>query len=250
MQTYDRLAVYSPAQPGDVSASRPSSARASSSSERYLSTHRSEEATRRSRESTQATAGHAQSVSASEAAHARQERSAEGKDRSDSRGKRSYTERARTSQERKLHRAFDSKRRRRFTSQPTAEPDDQSGSCPGHTEPFQKSKEAGNGVQCSSEPSQLYARHSREGGLDGDRSSKPSSSISVEGEPNRRHARQHQSSNKRKQSSHSVLHPGSRDSQGSHAEAMMNSSGPAVKDVLAELRMRALAATKAHRERL
>ena len=31
---------------------------------------------------------------------------------------------------------------------------------------------------------------------------------------------------------------------------MMNRSGPAVKDVLAELRMRALAATKAHRERL
>ena len=246
MQTYDRLAVYSPAQPGDVSASRPSSARTSSSPERYLSTYRSEEAARpRSRESTQATAGHAQSMSASEAADARQERSANGKDRSDSRGKRSYTERAETSQERKLHRASDSKRRRRFTSQPPAEPDDQSGSCPVQTQPFEKSKEACIGVQCSSEPSQLYERRSREGGLDGHRSSKPSLSISVEGERKRRHRHE-----RRHRSSHSVLYQGSRDSQGSHAKVMTDRLGSAGKDVLAELRNRALAAMKAHREQM
>ena len=113
----------------------------------------------------------------------------------------------------------------------------------GTLSPLRKAKRYATGVQCSSEPPQPYARRSREGGLNGHRSSKPSLSISVEGEPERRQERQHRSS-------HSVLHQGSRDSQGSRAEAMTDRSGSAGKDVLAELRMRALAAMKAHREHL
>ncbi len=243
MQTYDRLVVYSPRQSADAHVSQPSTAHASSSSERHLSSsqercacERSQQPARSSREPSEHGARHVQSRPASveaqpDSSTARQGHSAKGRDD------------VGASEDREPHTSSYRKRRRFSSRQPSAEPDDRGSLCNGHHQPSERSHEAIHEAQCLSERSQGVSDRCNESG-----SSRPSSAAlridspgAEAGDSTR--ALMHWSRGCSIKRLESVYRKAGSES---HGEAKRLTSPNS--QMLAELREKALAALRAHRE--
>ena len=247
MQTYDRLVVYSPRQSADAQVSQPSTAHASSSSERHLSSSRERSPHERSqqpaccsRETTEQGARHVQSRPASEDAQqsssiARQDQAAKGRDIPGALG------------DREFHTSSYRKRRRFSSRQPSAEPSDQTRSGNGHHRPSEQSREAADGPNSLAEHSQHPVSMSVAVRCSVSESSRPASSTG-EKEPRHKDRRKHQSCDALEDR---LQH---RSPQGEHRKTGPQSHGGAERsslansEMLAELRERALAAVRAHRE--
>lgn len=268
MQTYDRLIVYSPRLSADAQNSQPSRTHASPSSERHLSSSRERSPNARhqqpgrsssSTDVTEQGRRHVHSRLASEGAQpdscaARQAKSAQGRAVSDvSTGTaQSHGRVGRATKTVDPYHASDRKRRRLFSGQPPVELNAKSRPCSGQERSLERAHEAVDGVRCSSERPQhpagsTTALRSHCGGSSG-----PSLSSIEAGQARHRDEGQHPSNSASMQGTQRDLLPDQAvlgiPKTGRNADAnVSNSSGS---NMLVELRTRALAAVRAHREHL
>ena len=258
--------MYSPRQSADAQGNQSSGTHASSSSECHLSSlrERSPNASRQqpggsssSREVTEQGRRHVHSRVAGEGAQpdssiARQAESAQGRAQSEvtTGTGQSYGRVGRASEARDPHHASDRKRRRLFTGEPPAELRKESRPCIGQQRSFERAQEAVNGVRCSPEQSQHPAgsttavRYNRGG------SSGPSSSSFEDGQARHRDEGRLPSNRASKQGMQREMIQGTVRTTKIESNAGANASTSSGSNMLTELRTRALAAVRAHREHL
>ena len=256
MQTYDRLVVYGSMPAADAYGSQPRRTHASSSPERHLrssqerSSHeRSQQLPSSSREPMEPGTTHARNRSVGERAQpepstARENQSPQGHVEPDvnTRGEQFHRTSQKDLGETELDLAPKRKRRRFSAAQPPAEVDDQSRPRDESCRPG-RSQEGDDGAHCSSEGSRQPAWSSMAVGCNGNMFSMAPSSRTEEVQPHRTDEAQHSSTYASKLSSQSVPRHSAQWRSGSRRPSEASST------VLAELRVQALAAVRAHRDR-